>query len=251
LLAGLIVPAAARADSSTLYVDQHNASCSNRGAGTATQPFCAIWAAVAKAGVGTTVVVSSGVYHEQVTPRSNSETFTAAPGAHVVVTGSTSGGSGNHGFYLYGVNGITIKGFTIITSATGIYAVVSGPLGIHNNSITAGDKGVFVTNTPGTSFSSGVDIRKNRVTGCAHQGIELAQGSTVANNIADQVANNIVDHNSTGIDIQGSWAIISGNALAFNAYRGISLSGPTMTRYRRTSSTAASSRSTRSIRSTT
>jgi hypothetical protein len=49
LLVAMLFPAGARADAgATLYVDQHNLSCSDSGAGTAAQPFCTIGAAATK-----------------------------------------------------------------------------------------------------------------------------------------------------------------------------------------------------------
>lgn len=86
LAAGLVFSGVAQAATPvTLYVDQHNASCSATGAGTSEQPFCTIGAAAAKAGPGNTVLVAAGSYTEKVKPLSGGTsesplTFMAAPG---------------------------------------------------------------------------------------------------------------------------------------------------------------------------
>jgi hypothetical protein len=52
----------------TFYVDNSGSSCSDVGPGTEAQPYCTISAAVAAHhGAGTTIIVKSGVYPEQVT----------------------------------------------------------------------------------------------------------------------------------------------------------------------------------------
>src|SRR2546422_688708 len=64
----VVLAVASGAEATTYYVDGSSSSCSNVGAGTASQPYCTISAAVnARAGAGTTILVKPGVYREQVT----------------------------------------------------------------------------------------------------------------------------------------------------------------------------------------
>src|SRR5919204_1091603 len=121
----VLSPASIAATSTTLYVDKSNPSCSDNGAGTATQPFCTIGAAAAKTTPGTTVQVATGTYTEDVTPTiSGTSTapivYTAAPGATVTVTGS------GDGFTLSSVSWITVNGFTITKTVEYGISVSSG-----------------------------------------------------------------------------------------------------------------------------
>src|SRR5882672_8371853 len=80
----------------TLNVDQANPQCTDTGSGTASQPFCTIGAAAAKAVAGTTVTVAAGNYAENVTVASSGTSsapvvFTAAPIASVTVSGQVHG----------------------------------------------------------------------------------------------------------------------------------------------------------------
>ena len=59
---------AGRSSAATYYVDNSTASCSNTGAGTQSQPYCTISAALAARGVaGNTILVKPGIYPETVT----------------------------------------------------------------------------------------------------------------------------------------------------------------------------------------
>ncbi|TMQ54939.1 MAG: PKD domain-containing protein [Candidatus Eisenbacteria bacterium] len=90
-LTGWCLPAAA----ATYYVDRGNPSCVNSGAGagTAAQPYCTISAAVAaRAAAGNTILVSPGIYPEQVTINasgaSGSPLVLQAPASGVVIDGA-------------------------------------------------------------------------------------------------------------------------------------------------------------------
>jgi len=103
---------AADAPPTTLYVDGANSSCSDKGSGTVTRPFCTISAAGSVVVAGQTVLVSEGTYAETVkVPVSGTAsapiTFAAQPGATVTVTGG-----GSYGFYLSALSYVTIEGLT-------------------------------------------------------------------------------------------------------------------------------------------
>ena len=75
----------------TLFVDKGNPSCSASGGGTQGVPFCTISQAAVVAAAGDTVLVGTGTYSEQVSPKFSGTsglpiTFAAAPGAAVTVT---------------------------------------------------------------------------------------------------------------------------------------------------------------------
>jgi parallel beta-helix repeat protein len=176
-LAALVaVPAGSAADL-VLYVDQANPSCSDAGAGTASQPFCTIGAAAAKVGPGQTVEVAAGTYTEAVTvPVSGTSSapvlFRTAPGATVVVTGKTNG------FVVSGRSWVEIRGFTVTnTSSFGIYV----------------------------SSSSNVTVAGNRVSyaGQPMSG-KTATGIRLAGTTASLVEGNTADHNTyAGIELNG------------------------------------------------
>jgi parallel beta-helix repeat protein len=135
----------AGAPMSIRYVDQR--TCSPAGAGTAERPFCTIGQAAAVATAGTEVLVAAGTYQEEVKPASGAPgspiTFSAAPGATVVVTGAA------HGFSLSGRSWVTISGFTITgTTDDGISAVGSAHLAIQGNRVSdVAGSGVQLTST--------------------------------------------------------------------------------------------------------
>lgn len=76
----------------TLYVDSNNLACTDLGSGTPSAPYCTILAAVAAAGPGTTILVSPGVYREEVnvsnSGASGNPLVIQALGAPVVVDGA-------------------------------------------------------------------------------------------------------------------------------------------------------------------
>ena len=183
LLAALLGPAAAGADTgASLYVDQHNLNCSNGGIGTAAQPFCTISAAAAKTAPGTTVLISSGTYAETVKPPVSGTPaspimYTAAPGASVTVTGSSSS---SYTFQVAGQSYITLKGLTLNHASGGLAAVevtnsLSSHIAIVDNQVTRGisvDGGSQVS-VIGNQVdkihlgASGLDVEDNTVDGIA------------------------------------------------------------------------------------
>jgi parallel beta-helix repeat protein len=137
LVGGVLVTAApAGAVPSVLYVDRNNPGCADTGPGTPTQPLCSIKAAGARAIAGTTVIVSTGTYIDQVTV-SHSGTpaepivFMPAAGASVTISGPT------YGFRLSSKAWVTIKGFNITgTTSHGIYVSDSANITLDGNHVT-------------------------------------------------------------------------------------------------------------------
>src|SRR6266478_8232775 len=92
----LLCLTAASALGATLNVDQASAQCSDSGSGSASQPFCTIGTAAARAVAGTTVVVATGNYAENVTVANSGTSgapivFMAGPQANVALTGRSHG----------------------------------------------------------------------------------------------------------------------------------------------------------------
>jgi hypothetical protein len=215
-----------RADTgATLYVDQHNPTCSNTGAGTGAQPFCTISAAAAKTAPGMTVLISSGTYAETIKPPvsgtpGNPITYMAAPGASVMVTGSSSS---SYTFEVAGQSWIALKGLIISRTACGIAAVE-------------------VTDSVATSTvvtrPSNVDIVDNDVTG----GVSVDGGSqiSVVGNRADMIHLratdlDVEDNTVGGIALNGaSHSRVAGNSIGAG---GITCTRPATIRSRLTSST--------------
>lgn len=205
----LIVPAGARADTGvTLYVDQSNSNCSDTGAGAAAQPFCTIGAAAAKTAPGTTVMIASGTYAEAVDPPvsgtpGNPITYTAAPGAHVEVTGSSSS---SYTFDVAKQSWITIKGLNLTTARdTGVVDVAGSNDEVLDNQVQCTSPPVYGVNL--THSSSQVAVTGNRTAGC---GIGIHDSSTDS-----VVEDNTSDHDNFGIDLYTATRTrIAGNAIA-------------------------------------
>jgi parallel beta-helix repeat protein len=204
------------AAASTLYVNRGSLVCSDNGPGTQAQPFCTIGAAASKATAGTTVLVYSGTYSEQVTPRSGAAgspiTFAAAPGATVTVTGS------GRGFYLSGVSYVTIRGFNITGTGGDGIRISSGS---HDDQV--------IGNT--------VSLAGKPASGSTEKGIMVSSSSDVL------VQGNLVERNSDyGIYLENSTRItVTGNESRYNA-RGYTRAASGIRLYGTTYSTIASNR---------
>jgi parallel beta-helix repeat protein len=171
VLTMLFLPVApASAAGTTLYVDGSNSACSDTGSGTAAQPFCTIKAAATKVSPGATVQVAGGTYTQNVGisisgTSSDPITFTAAPGATVIVS-DTSG----VGISLSSVNWVSLTGFTVTRST---------------------DYGINVTNSSHITLAGNhVSYAGQPVSGQNRTGIRL---SNVSNSL---VSGNTSDHNS-------------------------------------------------------
>jgi len=201
-----------------LYVDKGNASCSDNGSGTSTQPFCTIRPAALRVAPGQTVLVSSGTYNEQVTVSTSGTAsapiiFAAAPGATPTVTGGT------YGFYMSGKNYVTVQGFNV-TGTT--------------------DDGIVVK-----ANSSNITIRGNHVSYCGQPvSGKTAKGIRIENSSSSIVDNNTVDHlTSYGIYVPGSTGIlVRGNEAFANAF-GYQRAASGIRLYSSTGSTVSGNRS--------
>ena len=201
LLAGIALTAGpARSLVSTLFVDQNNPACSDKGNGAATTPFCTISAA-ANATAGQTVQVATGTYNEAVTVKGSGTpgapiVFTAATGAAVNVTGKANG------FVVSGRSWVTIQNFSVTgTSSIGI----------------------------SVSSSSNVTVAGNHVSYAGHPvDGQTAQGIRLSTVTSSTVTGNTSDHNSeAGILLQNSTTgtLVTGNTTFANA-RGYTRAAP-------------------------
>jgi parallel beta-helix repeat protein len=182
----------AQAATTTYYVAA--TGCSDANPGTSpSQPFCTlIKAASVATGPGITVQVASGSYTGVNIGGSGAAgsplTFTAAPGASVIVSNSANG------FSISGRSWVVINGFTVSgTTGFGISVRNSSNVTISNNTVT-------YSGTPQQgSIAAGIYL-----TGVT--------GSTVAGNHAD-------DNSDSGIYLTGgtTGTTVSGNEASFNA----------------------------------
>ncbi len=182
VLAGLAAPMALMATSdatpSTLYVG--GANCSDSGSGTSSVPFCTIGQAAAVAVAGQTVLVASGTYNENVTPRNSGVAgspivYTAAPGATVIVTGQA------HAFTVSSRQYITVTGFTArATTSNGIYVKGSSNITVSHNVVTQSGSRVSGQTAPGIYVGASTDstISDNVSYDNSDAGIYLTGGST-------------------------------------------------------------------------
>ena len=175
----------------TLYVDKGNASCSDTGPGTATQPFCAISAGATRVTPGQTVQVASGTYPERVVVSSSGSstapiTFTSAPGATVTVTGQANG------FYISNKSWITVTGFTVTNTS---------------------DHGLYVS-----SGSSRITLSNNHVTTSGQPQSGKTKSGIYLSNVSDSVVRaNTVDHNTSyGIYLTGSTRVAVEDNVSFS-----------------------------------
>lgn len=239
LAATLLFFTEVKAVPSTLYVDGNSTGCNDYGAGAADQPFCTISEAASLAVAGQTVQVASGTYAENVIPAHSGAAgspiiFTAAPGAHVVITGKPVG---SNGFTILGKKYITIRNFTISeTSGHGISALSACSfLRIIGNHITGAGR-----STNSSTIKSAINL--NVATHSIIQGNVLDHNTSSGVYLAPGSDDNRIDHNDVrfnasrysnpsgiydrlapGIDVRGSLNIISNNISHDNDDSGIQL----------------------------
>jgi parallel beta-helix repeat protein len=239
LAGGLLAITMVKAAAATLYVDENDAACTNAGSGTASYPFCTINQAASVVTVGQTIQVASGTYAEDVTPVHSGMAgspiiFTAAPGAHVVITGTPSG---SNGFSISGKRYITIRGFTISGTVRHGISVTSGCsfLRIIGNHITgAGRSANPSTIERAISLAAATHslIENNVLDHNTSSGVYLAPDSddnTVDHNIIRFNASGYTDPSGVyhrlapGIDVRGAANEISNNIIHDNDDSGIQL----------------------------
>jgi parallel beta-helix repeat protein len=226
-IVGSLLLAAPASAAPTLYVDQNNSNCSNTGAGTQSSPFCSISAAAKVATTpGTTVLVASGTYVENVTI-ANSGTqaepivFRPAPGANVTVAQRI------HGFTVT-AGWITISGFNVTqTTDYGIYLKGASNITLTNNHVTysgqpvsgSAKQGIYLINTT-NSLIAGNTTDHNSDTG-----IYLTTGAT-----GNEIRGNLSFENrrqytraATGIDVRAAGNTVDRNITHDNEDSGIQL----------------------------
>src|SRR3954470_22305406 len=185
LLLALTATTASASAAGTLYVAKGNAKCSDRGAGSATQPFCSIRAAAAKVTAGGSVQVSGGTYDEKVSLSSSGTAtspirFFAVPGETVTLTGGRS--ANTYGFYTNAQAYVTIEGFTVTGTNNDAIIVSTGSSHITvvgNNLMKAGQPTSGLT-ARGIRVEASNDnvIKNNIVHDNTDYGIYLVTGST-------------------------------------------------------------------------
>jgi parallel beta-helix repeat protein len=201
---------AASALPTVLYVDRGNPSCSDTGLGTSTQPFCTIKKGASVATAGQTVQVASGTYPELVTVSNSGSpgspiVFTAAPGASVTVSGQANG------FKLAGKSYITIQGFTVSSTTSYAFYVLSSSsnVTISDNTVSnVASYGIYVT-----TLSSNVTVSDNTVTG-ADVGIYVNTLSNITvsgNTVSNTTSYGIYNRSSSNVTIDGNHVTGTGN----------------------------------------
>jgi parallel beta-helix repeat protein len=250
LALALVLPAAVPA-ATTLYVAKGNPACSNTGPGSSAQPYCSISAAAAKTTAGTTVLVSSGTYTEQVSVRSGATgspvVFKAAPGATVTVRG------GRYGWYVSNKSWVTIDGFQVTDTTEDGFHVSSGShhvTVVGNHVYETGEpisgmtgKGIAVTDSSDVRVegntveristygiylakSTRVDIVRNTVSRNAKVFERAASGIRLYDSDANTVASNITHHSEdSGIELvtNSDGNVIANNVAYENEDHGIDL----------------------------
>ena len=193
----LVLTGTAAADGSVLFVDRANPSCSDAGSGSASQPFCTVGAAAGRVSAGQTVQVAAGTYSENVTiPASGTSTapitFTAAPGASVVLSGQASG------FTISGRGWITVKGFTVTgTSGYGISVTNSAHITLSGNHVSYSGQPVSGQTRSGIRLGNVTDslVSSNTADHNSYAGIELNNAST-----GNEVKGNVTFNNARGYE---------------------------------------------------
>jgi parallel beta-helix repeat protein len=217
----------AAAVTTTRYVNNGSASCSDSGSGTISQPYCTIIKAAAVATAGETVQVSSGLYGGVVT-FAQSGTSSAPIVFDAVPSGTVTVAGGTNGFKVSSKNWIKIEGFNV-TQTTGEGISVSGAsnVTIENNTVSYAGHPVVGQTSPGIKLSSTTAslVVDNVTRNNSDHGISL--GASPANVIrknesysnARQVA-----RAAAGIFLAGSTGnIVNGNSSHDNEDSGIGL----------------------------
>ncbi len=210
---------------STLYVDRNAPTCSDKGLGTQSQPYCTIGAAASAATAGTSVVVNSGTYPENVNVNhsgSSGAPITLAPaaGASVTIRGQL------HGFTVATQSWITISGFNIVsTSSDGIRVSNSTHIVLSGNHVSYAGQPVPGNTESGINLSGTTDslIENNTVDHNTWAGIGLNLGSMHVEVRHNLLFNNAAgwERAAVGIDVQSGSDIVDYNVAHDNEDSGI------------------------------
>jgi len=204
ILAALVLPlaAAASASATTYYVDRNAGSCTDAGAGSASQPFCTIDRAADKVVAGDGVQVAGGTYPEAVTVSASGTSsapiaFAAADGAVVTVTGQ------DNGFVLSGVSWVAIHGFRVTnTSSTGVSVSSSSHITLSQNDVSNVGQRVNGATAPG--------IRLNTVSDSVVSGNKSHDNSDYGIYLSGNSTRNQIRGNTTYNDARGYTRIAAG-----------------------------------------
>jgi parallel beta-helix repeat protein len=214
----------------TLYVDNTNPNCMDKGAGTQTQPYCTINAAASVATAGQTVQVGNGTYPQEVHP-AHSGTAAApinyinAPGTKPTLVGGTGATSG--GFYVLSQSYITIQGFTIDnTNGDGIALKTSSNITVRGNTVLNAGQPISGKTAKGIRIDGSTDcvVANNKLHDNTNNGIYVLAGSTRNVISGNEVYANAAQYDriAAGIRVyQSSGNTITGNVSHDNEDSGI------------------------------
>jgi len=228
LIAVMVVPAAAgkkpkspgkKGDQKVFVVDDDKAQCKHA-------DFTTIQAAVTAAQPGSKILVCSGTYKEMVTVASaakNDLTIMANGNPGQVVLDGEMNAAREAGFFLTGVKGVLIQGFTIreyheagilLGSPTGFPGFPSGAPGASGNTLRSNEStanhpdGIALYNSPGNLIEHNFVHDNPSQVACGIQiGFAGSVGNVVRHNVSlqnafgirlnDGAANNVVFHNKS------------------------------------------------------
>jgi len=223
----VLYPQSASADSTVLYVDKNDPSCSDTGPGTSSQPFCTIGKGASVALAGQTVQVASGTYSELVTVGHSGAAgspivLTAAPGASVTVTGMANG------FKVSGKSYVNIQGFAV--DGTTSYGIVvtssSSNVTVSGNTVSStGSHGIYVAPS-----STGVTVSGNTVSATTIYGIYVntSTGVTVSGNtVSNTTSYGIHVYTSSDVTVSGNDVSGAGERVSGSTKYGIKLAATT------------------------
>jgi parallel beta-helix repeat protein len=223
----LVMAAPAHAVPSTLYVDRNNPGCSNVGPGTVTQPLCTIAAAGTRAIAGTTVIVSTGTYPDQVTVKNSGSSaepivFMPAAGANVTISGPV------YGFRLSAKSWVTIKGFNITgTTSHGIYVSDSANITLDGNHVTFAGRPTSELKARGISLKTTTSslVVANVIDHNTDAGIYLGTGCSGVVVRSNESFSNARQYTraAAGIDIRSGGNTVAGNNSHSNEDSGINV----------------------------
>jgi parallel beta-helix repeat protein len=224
-IASAVLTGVAASASTTYIVDNTNPACSDTasGSGTATQPFCTLTKAAAKAVSGDTVQVIAGTYPGSSVSPASGVTFTANQG--VTISG---GPSGAKGFSISGKNNVVVSGFIITgTPSYGIYVNSSSNITVSGNTVSFSGQPVSGQSASGIYLSSltGGLIKNNVTHDNAAHGI-LLTGSTTGVTVQGNTSYHNAyqwQRNANGIDVVAPGNSIIGNVTYANEDTGINM----------------------------